>query len=305
MYLNDYHKLIKEICEEEKIAFQLLSKDWIMMLEKENKTRFIAGYKFDLNGHGLGEIMDDKYAMFDILKCKGIPVIEHHIFFPNKSKDNKQCDSIKDLFKKYHQDIVIKSNVGSCGKDVYRIKSEEEISTCLNNLFLQDKSISICPFYEIKMEYRLIFLNNQCLLLYGKKRPVVTGDGKETIKELLLELNPTFFKKKKLSPEYNRILLEGEQFEYSWKFNLSQGAIVINDIEERVQQELVKITNRLIKEINIGFCSIDIIETITGEFKIMELNSGAMMTNYMNLVKDGKKIAKEIYRSAILKLFEQ
>ena len=35
--MNNVQKIIKEICDEKDIKFKLLSKDWIMMLEKDNK----------------------------------------------------------------------------------------------------------------------------------------------------------------------------------------------------------------------------------------------------------------------------
>ena len=61
-----------------KIKYKLLSKDWIIMLEKDGKTRYICGYKFDLNGHGIGLITDDKFALYEVLKAKGIPVNVGH-----------------------------------------------------------------------------------------------------------------------------------------------------------------------------------------------------------------------------------
>ena len=76
-----FHDLIKEVCEEENIGYQVLSKDWLLMLEKDGITKFICGYKFDLVGHALGNIMDDKYATYEVLLSKNIPVIPHFILF--------------------------------------------------------------------------------------------------------------------------------------------------------------------------------------------------------------------------------
>jgi len=35
--MNNVQKIIKEICDEKDIKFKLLSKDWIIMLEKEGE----------------------------------------------------------------------------------------------------------------------------------------------------------------------------------------------------------------------------------------------------------------------------
>jgi hypothetical protein len=123
---KQFYNIIKEICNEENITYKFLSKDWVIMLEKNNKTRFISGYKFDLNSHAIGLILDDKYALYEVLKSKGFPVIEHNIVY-NSSNNNSYaigCNSkeyVESLFKQYNNHIVIKPNDGTCGHNVYNI----------------------------------------------------------------------------------------------------------------------------------------------------------------------------------------
>lgn len=47
----NFRKLIEEICKEENIKYNLISKDWIMVLTKNGITRCISGYRFPLNDH--------------------------------------------------------------------------------------------------------------------------------------------------------------------------------------------------------------------------------------------------------------
>ena len=124
---SHFFKIINEICKEEKIQITNLSNDWILCLEKNGKTRFISGYKFDCNPHALGLIMDDKYALYEVLKHKNIPVIEHNIVY---KKDNK-CDYaigfntdeyVENLFNKYNNNVILKPNAGTCGHSLYNIK---------------------------------------------------------------------------------------------------------------------------------------------------------------------------------------
>ena len=70
---NTIKKMFKEICNELGIKCTLLSKDWIFMLEKDDKRKFLAGYKSSLNDHALGMVLDDKYALFEVLKTLDIP----------------------------------------------------------------------------------------------------------------------------------------------------------------------------------------------------------------------------------------
>lgn len=306
--MKEFHRLITEICDEEKITVYFLSKDWIVMLERDNKTKFISGYKFDLNGHALGNIMDDKYAMFDVLGKKQIPVISHQILFRPSNKNEyaigaSSYQQAYDFFRENNEDIVIKSNTGTCGSEVYHIIDISEIEPCLDKLFATNFSISLCPFYSIKAEYRVIVLRNQCMLIYGKRRPVVIGDGKRTIRELLLEFNFSYFQNRLQEELYSRILEDGEVYEYSWQFNLSQGAVPFSVSDDTICERINSIISKVFQELDLGFCSIDIVETSDDEMFVMEFNSGVMMKNYMQFVPSGRSIAKDIYKQAIREMF--
>lgn len=307
--MKEFHKLIKEICDENKIKCSILSKDWIIMLEKDNKTRFISGYKFDLNWHGLGNVFDDKFATYEVLKNKNIPIIEHKIVFEASNKNDyavnsNSYDIVVKYFNENKQNIVLKANDSTCGNSVFHITDIKEISNILDTLFQKSFSISLCPFYKIKTEYRLIILNNKCVLAYGKRKPVVIGDGKKTICELLREFNSYFFENKLSDNKYSKILEKDEIYEYSWQFNLSKGAICYPIEDDVLNQRLIEFSKKITACIDLEFCSLDIIENIKNEFFVMEINSGVMMKNYINIIPNGKTIAKKIYKDAILAMFK-
>lgn len=307
--MKEFHKLIKEICDENKIKCSILSKDWIVMLEKDNKTKFISGYKFDLNGHGLGNVFDDKFATYEILKNKNIPIIDHKIVFATNNKNDyainaNSYDIVTKYFNDNNQNIVLKANNSTCGNEVFHITNIKEIPTTLDALFQKSFSISICPFYKIKTEYRLIILNNECVLIYGKRKPVIVGDGKKTIRELLREFNPYYFTNKLNEEKYDKTLEKNELYEYSWQFNLSKGAVCFEVEDASLKQRLIEFSKKIIDCIDLGFCSLDIIETKQNELFIMEINSGVMMKNYINIIQNGRKIAKKIYKDAILAMFK-
>ena len=300
------HKVIREICEELNIDFKLLSRDWIIKLEKNNKIRFVSGYKFDLNTHAIGEIIDDKYGLYEILKDENIPIIEHNIIY---SKDNNSdfaigyndYNIVKEYFKTHNNSIVIKPNIGTCGKGVYHIENIDDIEPTLELLFNKNYSLSYCPFYDIRKEYRIIVLNNEVKLIYQKERPVIKGNGINTIKELLIDFNKNYFIDKELDEEYDRVLNKNELFEYSWKFNLSKGSVSSIVPDKKLIKKLTDITSRILSKYNMKFVSIDVIDTYN-KLLIMEINSGVMMKNiYYQL---GEKIVKDIYKEAIIELFK-
>ena len=304
---TEFHEIIKEICKENNIKIDILSEGWIIVLQKKSKKKFIVGHKFDINNHALGKILDDKYGTYEILKLSDVPVCEHSIAY---SQVNKNAYAIKyntlnyyiEIFNKYKQDIVIKENTGTCGKNVNRIKSIEELKEYYDNN-KSEKSLSICPFYKIINEYRVIVLNNKVELIYKKELPKVIGNGKSTIKQLLEEFNYQYFKNIN-SIELNKILKKDEEYAYNWKFNLSQGAKANFKIDKTEKNNLMKIINKIVKNLELGFCSVDIIKTTDNEYRVLEINSG-IMTN--NLIKENINCAKnikKIYTKAIRQMFK-
>lgn len=300
--------MIGEICQELSIDYKFVSKDWVLILEKEGKTKFVAGYKFDLNEHAMGLIADDKYALYEVLKYKNIPVIEHEIVYPpsNHLQYATGCNTyayVKDYFKKHYGNIVIKPNDGTCGHHVFHVTDIQQIDSILDKLFESHSSISICPFYDIKYEYRIVVLNGKAKLLYEKHLPCVIGDGNKSIRELLLEFNGLYFKDKLKDSKYDKVLKNQEKFQYDWRFNLSCGSVSKKIEEEEIRQKLILITERLLKQIPLKFGSIDIIRTVHDEFFVLEVNSGVMLDHYMEQNQDSYNQVKEIYKEAIKSLF--
>lgn len=295
--MKKFHQIIQEICIENKINFRILSKDWFCFLEKDGKSKYIAGYKFDLNGHGIGNVLDDKYAFYEVLLEKNYPTIVHHIIFRNY----QQRELVK-LFEQYGGSVVIKSNTGTCGNEVFHIENLDDLFDKTNQLLQKHFSISICPFYFIKNEYRLIILDEEVKVLYGKSKPVVIGNGTSTVRELLIQFNPYYFKKKELDDSFEKILPKGQIFEYSWKFNLSQGSTLFLVNNSSLKKKLSELALTICKNLGLSFCSVDIIETENHQLFIMEANSGVMMDSFIELYPNGYEIAKRIYQEAIMKM---
>lgn len=302
---NIVQDLIKEICNEKGIKYKFISNGWITVLEKNNKVRTIAGYKFDLNKLATSKVFDDKFATYELLKLYNIPVIEHQLFY---SKDNlceyanekNTFNYLEKIAKKYNSDVVIKTNEGTCGREVYHFTSLSELKCFYNNLN-KKSSYSICPFYNIENEYRVVILNNEIRLIYKKTLPIVYGDGKSTIKELLEKYNPSYFKDYSCSNK-DVILLKNEEYKYSWKFNLSNGATASFEIDEEVLINIKNVVNKILNNLDIMFCSVDIIKT-NDKYYVLEINSGVMMKNLLIENKNLYNQIKLIYSDAVDLMF--
>ena len=238
--------------------------------------------------------------MYEILKYKNIPVIEHNILYDESNnedyaKDCKDRSLVYDYFDK-HGKIVLKSNTGTCGRGVYKIENREDISLILDKLFKKNFSISMCPFYEIDNEYRAIILDGDVKILYSKERPIVYGDGKKLISELLHEFNSGYHYH--IDDDY--VLDKGVEYVYSWKHNLSNGATINTNVSNK--NYLINLAKDAAKNLNLRFGSVDIIK-VKDKYYILECNSGVMMDNLIRILPYGYDTAKEIYKEAIIKMF--
>ena len=296
-----YHKIIKEICDEDNIKLEILSKDFISKLEKNNKIKYIYGYKFPLNNHAIGEILDDKYAFYEILKNLNIKTVEIKPIFLNYNKE-----FVKNYLNK-NINVILKSNNGTCGLEVYKISNYEELITKIDELLIKNSPVCLSPFYNIKNEYRVIVLNNKIKIIYGKIKPVIIGDGNSNILELLKKFNYNYYSKeeniKSLNYNLEEILPLNKKIEIDFKFNLSRGSKLFMDIDNNKKIKLEKIIYSILNKLDIKFASIDIIETDNDELLVLEANSGVMMDNFIELNENGKDIAKSIYKEAIEFLF--
>ena len=296
--MNDFCKLINKIGEELGIKVTLLSDDWTIVLEKNNKIHYITGYQFDLNNHGIGNIMDDKGLFYDLLNYKNIPVIRQYVIFKNYDKE-----SVMNYFNNHNCELIIKGNISNAGKEVFKVNNSETLFKIIDKLLLKQFSISLCPYYDIKNEYRVIILNGKVRNIFGKIKPVIIGDGKKNVLELAKEFNCFYSEHPEKIENPNYIPKLNEKIELSFKFNLSSGAKTFVDIDKSLKDKITNLALKVTNELNINFASVDIID-VDNKLLVMEANSGVTMNNYIKQNKEGYEIAKNIYKDAIKLMFD-
>lgn len=268
--LYTYNSTLYNICQEEGIDLQFLSRNWVKRLQKDGQIRYIVGAKFDLNSAAANLVADDKYALYEALCYANVPVIEHALLyeFDNEASHVMHCNTmpyILGFFEHHNHDIVIKGNHGYGGRQVYRVTQPDQILPTLIEVFHQNYSASMCPFYHAKHEYRVILLDDEEQLSYMKSLP------------------------------------KGSQ---SWKFNLEQGGQA-EPMPSVQHDEIVQLAQRAARAVGLRFCSVDIIEDQKGDFYVMEVNSGVMIQHYVDQHPEQADRAREIYRAAVRKMFEQ
>ena len=297
--MNDFHNLVIKIGEELGIKVTFLSDAWTILLEKDNKMRYITGFKFDLNMHALGNVIDDKGLFYDLLIHRNIPVIEQYVIFHDYNKNK-----VIDYFNEHNQKIVVKGSIGHSGHEVFLVNNLDTLFKTVDKLLISQYSLSLCPYYHIKSEYRVIVLDNTCRLIFGKIKPTVIGNGENTVKELAISNYEYYLdhENELLNPDY--IPKENEEVEINFKFNLVSGGKTFTNIDLDLKNKVCDLALQVTKETGITFASVDIIHTIDNQLLVMEANSGVKMYNFINQNKDGYDTAYNIYRDAIELMFK-
>ena len=300
-------RIIKEICTDEAINFTSFSYDWILRLEKDNKSGFIYGYNFGINNASAAKICDDKCAVSDVLIQYGIPTAVHYLFMSPENigyiGQSGSWGNITKLFDKY-TNLVCKANEGTGGAAVFLVKNKLQLEAAVHKIFKQNRTMAVSPYYNILKEYRAIVLDGKVKLAYAKNIPYVVGDGKRDLRNIFLEYmaaNNILLNLEIEDEVLDKVLQQGEKYNINWKSNLCQGAVPEIVKDEKLLSELSNLSLKAAKALSIDFASVDIIITNEG-MKVLEVNCGIMMENFIRSTPENYDIAKQIYTQAVRKM---
>lgn len=173
--LPSYTSILSEICQESGVSLQWFSNNWVALLEKGKAKHFTIGYNFNINSAAAARIASDKIATYELLRHFGVPAVECRPLYESGNpelyaKDYQSKSYIEAFFDKNHQHIVLKPNGGQGGIDVYQISEISQVQPVLKKIFRQGYLAVMCPFYEIRNEYRFIMLDGEVRLAYMKER---------------------------------------------------------------------------------------------------------------------------------------
>ena len=266
--MNNLKKIIEEICNENKINYQYISDNYVMVLEKNGKYRYIYNNLIGINSMISGKIVDDKYAMYEILNLHHIPVVKYDLVWCNQNKENKleinkTIKYLIEYFNNNNKHIVLKPNNGYAGINVFNIQTIKDLKDNFLKLLNYTDAIVVNPFYKIKNEHRIIILNNEIRLMYTKN----------------LSNN-------------------------NWQFNLSYGNYVTKITDEKLKKELSKLSLKVYSLLNSKFVSIDIIEDYNHNLYVLEVNGSVTINKYLEQMPNDYNIVKKIYWDAIEELFK-
>lgn len=294
-------RIVREIADKHGWKVQTYSDDWVIEISNNVTRTYIYGYVLPNNNASVNYLAKDKSAMYDVLDHHNIPAVEHKYYLGDISAREGRfvCDmpAILGYLARYGT-IVIKDNVGTGGRGVYKASSKAEVEEILDQYATDFESISVSPYLDIDAEYRVIVEDGKCRLAYEKERAFVTGDGKSTIAELA---TAKYGKTVTIDRDIARdmIVPQGDNVLLNWRHNLGLGAVPSNVDDVTLLHTLYTLASMVVDVVGIQLASVDIVE-VNGKYMILEINGGLMMEKWATASPNNYKTACEIYEHSLL-----
>ena len=275
---------IKKYCLAHSIAVEMQSGGWLVTMTKGNARRLAIGYDVGLNSAVAHQVANDKSACADVLVSAGVPAIPHMLFlgakFSKHIPGSDSLDAIQRLLEQHPRGLVVKPNEGTSGELVFRVTTRAQLETAVARILAAHPSLAISPYAEIADEVRVVLLDARALIVYGKTRPSVVGDGIQSLRALA-QANATAEQLKTITEDFDAAALDavppaGERLLLNWRHNLDAGAEPVLLADDATREACVVLAVRAAQAVGIRFASIDVVRT-EGVWKILEVNSGVKM----------------------------
>ena len=307
MYGPEYDLIISEICKRNGIDLQEVGN--CKLLKRSGITVPIWSRRFSLNSAPTARIIDSKWVCSALLELNHVPSVQHkQLSNPSSQSYQKQAKSnqtiCEDLLQQ-HGGVVIKPNDAYEGKGVCACFSSKEVESALLKGFQQYSTLVVSPFIDICSEYRVFYLAGTCLLAYKKILPTIQGDGVSTVAQLISALG---LEKDDILKTVNldQVLPLGTPSVIGWKYNLSRGSSPQIISDEKLEKKLYDLAQQAAETVNGEFMTVDIIEEKESHlFRIIEINSGVAMDQFIIKHKNGRQIAYNIYEKAVNLAFQK
>jgi glutathione synthase/RimK-type ligase-like ATP-grasp enzyme len=285
---------IRKYCTARGIAVDVRSSGWLIVMQRGLQHRLALGYDLGLNSAVAHRIANDKAATSEVLSLSGLACVPHTLFLNPRLHAHLppagSWDPMLALLAEHPAGIVVKPNEGTSGRFVFLVTSRPKLELAVQGIFASHASLAISPYLDIEQEIRVVLLDGEPLVVYGKNRPSVIGDGKRSLLELAISTTPVEQRAAVLrgmtddlgAHEFDAIVPAGERRMLNWRHNLDSGSRPVLLHQGEIRDTCIALATKAANTIGIRFASVDVI-SVAGRWLVLEINSGVMMESLGNL----------------------
>jgi glutathione synthase/RimK-type ligase-like ATP-grasp enzyme len=294
---------IKKYCLARKIAVEVRSEGWLIVMQRGERRHLAFAYDVGLNSAAAHQIANDKAATADVLTLSGVPCIPHTLFLGAKlaafAPAAASPDAMLGLLDAHPSGLVVKPNEGTSGDCVLLARSRPELELAVSNILASYPSLAISPYVDIEDEVRVVLVDDLPVAVYRKERPFVVGDGKHSLMALAPVERRSGMRADFDKADLDAIVPKGERRLLNWRHNLDSGAQPVLLADGEVRAACIAIAIRAAKAIGLRFGSIDVVR-VDDAWRILEVNAGVKMEA---LGHTHPELVYAAYEAALDKLF--
>ena len=270
------------------ISVEMKSDGWLIVMQRGDVRRCAFGYDIGLNSAVAHRLANDKAAAAEILEMTGVPCIPHTLFLSPEMNEYVSkpgsWQAMLALLKQHPRGLVVKPNEGTTGENVFMVKTASDLELAAHRIFSSSLSLAVSPRVDIEDEVRVVLLDGEAQVVYGKHRPSVVGDGRHSLLELALAATPVERRSTVLpgmiadldKASLDAVVPAGERRLLNWRHNLDSGAAPIVLERGEIRDACVGVATHAANAIGIRFASVDVVKA-DGSWQVLEINSGVMM----------------------------
>jgi glutathione synthase/RimK-type ligase-like ATP-grasp enzyme len=275
---------IKKYCLAHHITLEIRSGGWLVMMRRDTELRLAIGYDVGLNSAVAHQVANDKAACAEVLASAGVAAIPHTLFLGTRLSahipGSDSFDAMLRLLDANPRGLVVKPNAGTSGELVSRVTTAAQLEQAIGRILAAYPSLAISPYVAIDDEVRVVLLDDRALIVYGKMRPQVLGDGVHSLRELAQQAASAEQFGLMIgdfdAAELDAIPPAGEPRLMNWRHNLDSGAEPVLLADGETRDACVALAIRAARAVGVRFASIDVVRS-DGVWKILEVNSGVKM----------------------------
>ena len=292
---------------------------------KNGRKRYVRYSSIDLNPLGASEIAKDKdYANF-FMKKLGYPTIPGKTFFSDRwgkaiGAKHRDLHAAFRYAKQLGFPVIVKPNGGSQGSGVAKAYNRKEFVRAMKFAFDWDRVVLV-QRPVVGKDYRIVVLDDKVISAYERVPLNVTGDGRRTVRELLLAKQREFIKsgrdtkidmrdpriKEKLRREgrsFGYVPEQGENVLLLDNANLSSGGDA-KDVTKTMHVKFRALAVRLTRDMGLRLCGVDLmvrgdIAQPPKKYWVLEVNAAPGLDHYVS----GGKVQEATVRKMYLKILK-
>lgn len=281
--------------------------------------RYFRNTNFDLNPLGASEIARDKdYAAY-FLRSMGYPVPRGDSFFsPRWSRiiaSTRNKVAAYRFARRLGFPVIVKPNSKSQGWGVTKVYTKREFDDAVR-FICERENVFLVQQVARGADFRLVVLDGEVISAYERIPLSVIGDGRRSIRELLLQKQRLFRRTgrdtniktndfriamglRRRGMSLRAVPRQGATVPLLDNANLSSGGDA-RDVTNILHRKWRELAVRVTRDMGLRFCGVDLMTegAITdppGRYTILEINAAPGLDHYASSGKKQRRIVERLY----------